>query len=390
MLLLPLTLFFAIWGPVSHAGSVQYGQACNLAHQKLQEGTYQFQSDCDAMNFCNSSSLCDHKGCRKDDFPFGYDVEATLPPKCPTGSFCPDEQDACQPVLAVGSACQFNRDDECQGPPDFKELADHTGFGLNVNGSVCLNNICMWSNVTVGLQCVVQNIAYIAYGKAGEFADIVSRSDCTADASKLVCMQTKAINAACDADKELVSSYFYYSGHYLIYPAPRCVTYNCLASGVCGVSADTPNRVRSWVYVVVAICIFGGMFVTLAGMYLVHRKDRNAEREKRLAYWREQARPPSVHTNAFRQNIMQMQETARNSLMSFGTPGGSPRSTMYRDQTTSEDSQMPMLHAANKASALRYYVSEDGMMDDGDDTLVMRARAMERTQHGSKHLKSAM
>ena len=83
--------------------------------------------------------------------------------------------------------------DECLGPPNFKELSDTTGFGLNVNGSVCLNNICMcvnplglsaslllhlryrWANVTVGLACVVQNTAYTAYGPDGEFVDIVSR-----------------------------------------------------------------------------------------------------------------------------------------------------------------------------------------------------------------------
>ena len=34
-------------------------------------------------------------------------------------------------------------EDECEGPPNFAELRDTTGFGLNVNGSICLNNICM-------------------------------------------------------------------------------------------------------------------------------------------------------------------------------------------------------------------------------------------------------
>ena len=40
--------------------------------------------------------------------------------------------------------------------------------------------------------------------------------------------------------------------------------------------------------------------------------------------------------NAFRQNIMQMQETARHSLMSYTPGGGSPRgSTLYgRDGAT--------------------------------------------------------
>ena len=48
------------------------------------------------------------------------------------------------------------------------------------------------------------------------------------------------------------------------------------------------------------------------------------------------------------------------------------RSMYSRDAVGSEDSQMPMLHAANKSSALRYQVSDDGM-DDNDDTLVMQA-----------------
>ena len=80
--------------------------------------------------------------------------------------------------------------------------------------------------------------------------------------------------------------------------------------------------------------------------------------------------------NAFRQNIMQMQETARNSLMSF-TPGGSPRSTLYGARDASEDSGAPMLHGAAKSSGLRYYVSEDGAQMEGDrseEDLMMRRR----------------
>ncbi|KAI0712940.1 hypothetical protein C8T65DRAFT_646169 [Cerioporus squamosus] len=351
LLMLPTTLLFLLLAaPAVLAGDVPWLQPCNPAHQKLQEGTYQFQTDCDAMTYCASNSTCALRGCRSDDFPFGYSSNVTIPDKCPKGTFCPDEQDNCQPVLAVGSACQFNRDDECEGPPNFKELADTTGFGLNVNGSVCLNNICMWANVTVGLPCVVQNTAYTAYGPDGEFVDIVSRGNCKVglycDAQQLVCVQTKAIGEKCDADKE-------------------CSTYNCLADGTCGKTTDTPVKVGVWVYAVVAVCIVGGMIGTLVALYFMHRKDRNAEREKRMQYWREQ--------NAFRQNILQMQETARHSLMSFNTPGGSPRSSQM---IPSEDSSAPMMHGANKSSALRYYVSDDGsQMDDrSDEDLMMRRR----------------
>ncbi len=33
--------------------------------------------------------------------------------------------------------------DQCLGPDNFKDLADTSGRGLNVNGSVCLNYMCM-------------------------------------------------------------------------------------------------------------------------------------------------------------------------------------------------------------------------------------------------------
>ena len=139
-----------------------------------------------------------------------YDDPDTFPPLCNHTTFCPDEEDTCQPLLRVDSPCQLNRDgmysrlgtsvradrhpDQCEAPPDWRKLADHSGAGRNHNGTVCLNNTCMcvfrkasrqitradfaerWANVTVGEKCVVENTAYIAYTAGGEFAQIVSRS----------------------------------------------------------------------------------------------------------------------------------------------------------------------------------------------------------------------
>ena len=105
-----------------------------------------------------------------------------------------------------------------------------------------------------------------------------------------------------------------------------------------------------------------GMIATLVGMYWLHRGHRKAEREKRLQYWREQ--------NAFRQNILQMQETARHSLMSL--PPNSARSTVYsREGVGSEDSQMPMLQVTSKTSALRHELSEDGF-DISEESIVIQ------------------
>lgn len=102
------------------------------------------------------------------------------------------------------------------------------------------------------------------------------------------------------------------------------------------------------------------MIGTLILLFFLHGSRRDTEREKRLQYWREQ--------NAFRQNILQMRETARASV--FSTPGGagSRRSALFG--TATEDSAAPMLSHAQpvpRGSGLRYYVGEDGSYEDGSD-----------------------
>ena len=59
-----------------------------------------------------TTGFCKAKGCRKDEFPFGYKGLAP-PPMCPSGQFCPDAEDACQPLIPIGSVCELNRDGEC-------------------------------------------------------------------------------------------------------------------------------------------------------------------------------------------------------------------------------------------------------------------------------------
>jgi len=111
MLLLSLPLLLLASYHTANAGSVSKGGACNVANSRLQTGTYQFYSDCDSVTYCASNSTCLLKGCRKDVFPFGYPQDSnSLPPLCQPGNFCPDEGDACQPLLAVNSPCQLNRD----------------------------------------------------------------------------------------------------------------------------------------------------------------------------------------------------------------------------------------------------------------------------------------
>ncbi|KAJ7647414.1 hypothetical protein FB45DRAFT_893377 [Roridomyces roridus] len=335
------SLIFLSCSALALAGSANKGDNCSTSDNRLQIGTYQFFSDCNSVTYCAANGTCVLKGCRKDEFPFGYQTGSHLPDLCPSGQFCPDEADVCQDLLPVNSPCQLNRDDECEAPPNAAQLADTTNRGLNVNGAVCLNNVCMWANRTSGESCTVENTAYIAYGGSGEFIDIVSRGNCVAglycDSVALQCMAEKNIGDSCSADKE-------------------CSSWNCLSSGVCGIDTTIPKHVGTWVYIVVAIGIFVAIFGTLLGLFMMHRRQRDQEREKRMQYWREQ--------NAFHQNLLQMRQTARASLLSLPNNGNSARSTMYsRDGMHSDE--MPILqHAAPKASGLRHYMGDDSS-DEG-------------------------
>lgn len=106
-------LFASLALPLALAGTANKGDNCTNSNSRLQAGTYQFWSDCNSVTFCNDSGICELKGCRKDDFPFGYATGSDiLPPKCDKGEFCPDEGSECLPLLEVGSPCQLNRDGE--------------------------------------------------------------------------------------------------------------------------------------------------------------------------------------------------------------------------------------------------------------------------------------
>lgn len=363
MLFISPTLFFLLSLPVavlSVANSTDTNtDTCNPSHNGLATGTLQYNSDCNATTWCDSGT-CRSKGCRRDEFPLGYasgDSQGSgksidPPPKCLVDEFCPDEGSQCAPKIQVGQPCQFDRDDSCIGPDNFVDLRDTTGRGLNVNGSICLNFACQFANVTVGSTCEIENTGYVAYGASGEFVYVVSRDNCKVglycDTNTTVCIQQKALDASCSADKE-------------------CSSYNCLPNQVCGSSPSDPRHFSMWVYIVIGVGIFGGMTATLVVLFIVHGRQREDEREKRLQYWREQ--------NAFRQNILQMHETARNSI--FTGPGSvSRRSALFG--TTTEDPNAPMLQNASpvpKSSGLRHYVGEDSSSYEGgsdNEQLAMR------------------
>jgi hypothetical protein len=125
-----------------------------------------------------------------------------------------------------------------------------------------------------------------------------------------------------------------------------------------------------------------GMFGTLFLLFVFHRRQRDEEREKRVQYWREQVSLlrsqlkqflRAVTQNAFRQNIMQMRDTATSILSS--PHGGRRGSDSSREHLTSIDSHAPILqNAAPKGSGLRHYMQDD----DDDDSFIMEQPIVRR------------
>jgi len=226
---------------------------------------------------------------------------ADLPPLCPAGQFCPDEGNPCLNAVPVGGQCQKDRDDECQPPPNSKELAGY----LNVNGSVCLNFTCYYANVTAGQTCVNENTAYTAYTDSGsEYVYIVSRDNCAnglyCDGTALQCFKGKEFGVTCSGNKQ-------------------CLSYNCGADGTCGAAADDPIHPPSYAYVLVGVGIVGMILGVFVSLWFFHRRSRKENQARLEQYYNEQI--------AYRQSIMSMSH-AKKSLLSL-PPNTSPQVARY-------------------------------------------------------------
>lgn len=71
----------------------------------------------------------------------------------------------------------FHIADECAPPSNYLELKS----SLNVNGSICLNQVCHYDNRTIGEACELENLVFVGWDANGnEFPDIRSRDKCVA------------------------------------------------------------------------------------------------------------------------------------------------------------------------------------------------------------------
>lgn len=147
ILAFPMPLFLTrpflqiiLYGVLVIAGSVPEGGACTTDDDHIDPSSQRFLSDCDEKTFCSAQTngTCKPKLCRRDEFPFGFQIGDVLPPLCPRGFFCPDQGSGCQELTLVGRPCQLNRDDQCAPSPEFASFSSNQNF----NGSLCLQSIC--------------------------------------------------------------------------------------------------------------------------------------------------------------------------------------------------------------------------------------------------------
>ncbi|GBE88068.1 hypothetical protein SCP_1202970 [Sparassis crispa] len=226
---------------------------------------------CSVSGSTGANGTCQPRRCRRDEFPFGYTPHDPIPPLCSRGSFCPDGGNGCTLLLAVGSPCELNRDDQCAPPPDWQALANNQNF----NGSLCLKSTCMYANVSLGEPCIIDTVTYIDVGPNGQqFSNSISRDNCQSpqmycDSSASQCVPAKTLGAACAADQE-------------------CETYNCGAQGICVDPPEMPLHVAPWQYVVTSLSVIGAMAVTTVMLTSVHKRLRLKRYREIRDYYEEQ------------------------------------------------------------------------------------------------------
>ncbi|KAN0120711.1 hypothetical protein V8E52_003980 [Russula decolorans] len=253
------------------------GKACLTTSNRLDPRTRRFTSDCDAQTFCSGTinGTCIPRQCRREEFPSGYGTNQTVPVLCPTGSFCPDEGDACRPLVPVGQPCQFNRDDQC-APSNTFELADFHNF----DGSVCLHSICTYANATEKQPCVFELSTYSEIDVSGTgFLNIVVRDNCETarffcDTTTQVCERLRLVGQQCQYHRD-------------------CQSYNCLRN-VCASPPEEPFEVALWQYAVTTLAVVLGNSAAMVAicimLVMMHHRHRLKHYQEIYEYCDEQIR----------------------------------------------------------------------------------------------------
>ena len=201
--------------------NISLGASCSTNNDHIDPGSGRFSGDCGDTGFCSgpTNGTCQPRQCRRDEFPFGFDAGAPLPPLCKDGFYCPDEGSGCKPLLLVGQTCQVDRDEQCAPPPNARDLAGNAS--RSANGSVCLKSTCAcvfrvcccfacteprvdrYANRTLGQPCVLDIATYTD----GEYRNIISRHNCRTPrfychGEYNMCIPTQRFGEACASAQE--------------------------------------------------------------------------------------------------------------------------------------------------------------------------------------------
>ncbi|GAA5914972.1 uncharacterized protein JCM6883_001784 [Sporobolomyces salmoneus] len=262
-------------------------EPCSPANDKLSDQTHDFDSDCNATQYCipnpsggdgttiagTTAGTCAFRSCRKDEYPFGFG-NTTLPPLCNEGEYCPDRGDGCKPRIALNGACELNRDDECAPPAD-PAVQAQLSSPTNHHGAMCLNSLCVYANIEQGQTCIVSNTVYTGYGDDGTaYTDVVTRDNCVnnhyCDPQSLTCVPSLPVKAPCISDRS-------------------CSTSIC--STTTGTCSPPPSKPRHTPPVAVAFVVIAVLALLGAMVWSLLKCDRSARerrRAERAAAWAEQ------------------------------------------------------------------------------------------------------
>ncbi|KAI9010007.1 hypothetical protein CLU79DRAFT_710764 [Phycomyces nitens] len=219
----------------------------------VKESFYKFGDSCDNIYlFCDpKTNTCNTKGCTNADYLKGWDLAVRkMPDRCGNGTYCPDNNSNCTPLLSIGSHCEMQRDDECSGPI-----------------SICLNSTCFIKGAPMGGSCGSDTTNYVSYDAEG-FAvqQTIIRDNCTIgsyceDQSSYACIPSKANGLACNQDRE-------------------CISGTCSNDGTCVNGPDVFHTIQPWLWGVLGAAVTVFVLMILGALWVLHRYQSNLEHEK--------------------------------------------------------------------------------------------------------------
>ncbi|KAF9260237.1 hypothetical protein L218DRAFT_932835 [Marasmius fiardii PR-910] len=267
--LISLCFFCALSGTVGSG----LGESCSGSNDHLDPHSHRLVTDCSDHYYCTApqNGMCEPRNCRRDEFPFGYSEQDTLPPMCRSGMFCPDEGSGCRAQVEPGEACQTNRDDQCAPAPNWKDLQSEQ----NSMGSICLGSVCMYTNATLNQPCILETNTYITVVHGQTYNNRIVRDNCRfpqyyCDPGRNACQLSKRIGSHCQSDTE-------------------CRERNC-DNGICTFLPDVPVQTAHWVYVLVILCFIGSVAVASVLLVIVHRRHRRYRYQELRQYYIDQSR----------------------------------------------------------------------------------------------------